>query len=134
MARELTMFTTSTVIKIPLRKETQGVAMRARQKAALKTWDEDRARSGYGKWEMAFVGGGASTSSVNPRFRATNFDSKGLSMGTMNEVKYQVRQFADVFIPVPELARSKEESKEEWEERVSELFEWVGMACLGAQR
>lgn len=103
------------VIKIPLRKETQSVAVRARQKAALKTWDEDRTQSGYGKWEIAFVGG-------------------GLSMGTVNKVEYQVRQFADVFIPAPELARSKEESKEEWEERVSELFEWVGMACLGAQR
>lgn len=60
--------------------------------------------------------------------------TQGLSMGTVNKVEYQVRQFADVFIPAPELARSKEESKEEWEERVSELFEWVGMACLGAQR
>ncbi|KAL4072807.1 ribonuclease P 40kDa subunit-domain-containing protein [Scleroderma yunnanense] len=101
------------VIKIPLRKETQSIAVRARQEVAIRTWDELRAQSRYGKWEIAYVGGGASS---------------------LLPIRYSVRQLNNVFIPVPELARSKEESKEEWEERVSELFEWVGMACLGAQR
>ena len=52
----------------------------------------------------------------------------------MTEVKRQVQQLTDVFIPEPTLARSKGEDKEEWEERVGELFEWIGMACLGAER
>jgi hypothetical protein len=55
----------------------------------------------------------------------------------------------DVYIPEPNLvtpsqqrdddwtsttAVLKEEQEEDWNESISELYEWVGMACLGAQR
>jgi len=49
-------------------------------------------------------------------------------------VQPQICRSAEVLVPVPTLAPLPEESTEDWDERIGDLFEWVGMACLGAQR
>jgi hypothetical protein len=40
----------------------------------------------------------------------------------------------DVRIPTVSLGSVTEEAIEEWSEHIQSLFEWIGMACLGAQR
>ncbi|KAI6113002.1 ribonuclease P 40kDa subunit-domain-containing protein [Pisolithus sp. B1] len=104
-------------IKIPLRQNVESVAVRARQRTAIKTWDELRTQRGLGKWEIAYVGEG----SVIP-------------LPQVVHVRPQVSRYADVFIPVPGIVPGKETNPEDWRERASEVFEWAGMACLGAQR
>lgn len=49
-------------------------------------------------------------------------------------VQPHICRSTDIHVPVPALAPLPEESTEDWDERIGELFEWVGMACLGAQR
>jgi ribonuclease P/MRP protein subunit RPP40 len=46
-------------MRIPLKQETESIAVRARQKAALKLWDELR-ENGPGKWEVLYCQGGKS--------------------------------------------------------------------------
>ena len=56
----------------------------------------------------------------------------------MKDVTAQVQNIRDVFVPHIELRRypekGAEEDIEDWNEEVHLLLEWVGMACLGAQR
>ncbi|KAF9240609.1 ribonuclease P 40kDa subunit-domain-containing protein [Melanogaster broomeanus] len=108
------------VIHIPLQRETASVAVRERQRTALKTWDSIRAESGLGKWEVAYVGEG--------------HDPHAVGGGVVVEVKARLRHDTDVYIPVPELPESADESVEDRQQRLGSLFEWAGMACLGAQR
>ncbi|KIK85609.1 hypothetical protein PAXRUDRAFT_696233 [Paxillus rubicundulus Ve08.2h10] len=107
------------VICIPLKRETESVAVRERQKTALNIWDSIRAENGLGKWEVAYVGASGPPAS----------DSH-----TVIKVKAHIRHDADVYIPVLDLTESAEESLEDRQERMGDLFEWAGMACLGAQR
>lgn len=107
------------VIRIPVRQETQSVAVRAKQKAALKLWDELR-ETGPGKWEVLYCPADAQP--------GTSESHEGVI------VQPQIRHSTDILVPVPALAPSPEESTEDWDEHIGDLFEWVGMACLGAQR
>ncbi|KAG1834123.1 ribonuclease P 40kDa subunit-domain-containing protein [Suillus variegatus] len=107
------------VIRIPVRQETESVAVRAKQKAALKLWDELR-EDGLGKWNVLYC-------------------QTDVQLGTSEShevviVQPQICPSADILIPVPALALIPEESTEDWDERIGDLFEWVGMACIGAQR
>ncbi|KAG6328990.1 hypothetical protein ID866_10100 [Astraeus odoratus] len=101
----------STGIKVLLKQETQSVAVRARQRRALNIWDDSRAESGHGEWEIAHVGG-------------------GLSTGTLHQtkiVKPQIWRYSDMFVPVIDIPQSKEESSEDREERIGGLLEWVAV-------
>ncbi|KAG2103143.1 ribonuclease P 40kDa subunit-domain-containing protein [Suillus discolor] len=107
------------VIRIPVRQETESVAVRVKQKAALKFWDELR-EEGLGKWKVLYC-------------------QTDVQLGTSESdevviVQPQICPSADILIPVPALTPIPEESTEDWDERIGDLFEWVGMACLGAQR
>lgn len=60
------------------------------------------------------------------------------------DVKCEITRADDVYIPIPSLpphpansnlfGRGEEEAVEDWNVEMGALFEWVGMACLGAQR
>ncbi|KAG1881076.1 ribonuclease P 40kDa subunit-domain-containing protein, partial [Suillus subluteus] len=105
------------VIRIPVRQETVSVAVRAKQKAALKLWDELR-ENGPGKWEVLYCQAGMWTSESHE--------------GVI--VQPRICRSTDIHIPVPALAPFPDGGTEDWDEYIGDLFEWVGMACLGAQR
>lgn len=107
------------VIRIPVRQDTESVAVRAKQKAALKLWDELR-ENGSGKWEIVYC-------------------QADMQPGTSESHEVVIVQphvccSTDILVPEPVLAPFPEESTEDWDEYIGDLFEWVGMACLGAQR
>ena len=68
----------------------------------------------------------------------------------VHQVQCKTRELKNVHVPVPGLSprpeptlilrgsnRVLEDSEEgllDWDDRVQSLFEWIGMACLGAQR
>ena len=59
----------------------------------------------------------------------------GPSTSAVKDVTARVRREADVYVPhVGDLVQSTEEDAEDHQERLEALFEWVGMACLDAQR
>ncbi|KAG1725757.1 ribonuclease P 40kDa subunit-domain-containing protein [Suillus lakei] len=107
------------VIRIPVKQETESVPVRAKQKEALKLWDELR-ENGPGKWEVIYSRADVQSGTSEPHEVVT--------------VQPQIYHSTDILIPVPTLAPLPQESTEDWDERISDLFEWVGMACLGAQR
>jgi ribonuclease P/MRP protein subunit RPP40 len=126
----------STVIRIPLKRETESVAVRERQKTALNAWDSIRAEDGLGKWEVAYVGASGTAQRLNfsPEANSRNAGPPASDSHTVVKVKAHTRHDADVYIPVLDLTESAEENLEDRQERLGDLFEWVGMACLGAQR
>lgn len=109
------------VIRIPVRQEIESVAVRAKQKAALKLWDELR-ENGSGKWEVVYC-------QADIMMQPGTSESHEAVI-----VQPHICRSTDIHVPVPALAPLPEESTEDWDERISDLFEWVGMACLGAQR
>ncbi|KAF8448910.1 hypothetical protein L210DRAFT_3388089 [Boletus edulis BED1] len=105
------------VIRVPLKHETTSVGMQARQRAALGVWDRVRASEGRGRWRVAYVG------------------ASGALLSLCMHVTARVRRDADVYVThIGDLVQSSEETTEDHQERLEALFEWVGMACLGAQR
>ncbi|KAH8110734.1 ribonuclease P 40kDa subunit-domain-containing protein, partial [Phellopilus nigrolimitatus] len=92
-----------------------------RAKEAFRLWDERRTTQGVGPWEVLFQG---------------SLDCEAQSDITMTPIQSSM---TDVNIPhvnlkVPKYANNdaveKEETTEDWHENISELFEWVGMACI----
>ncbi|KAI0738501.1 ribonuclease P 40kDa subunit-domain-containing protein [Daedaleopsis nitida] len=92
----------------------------AKETTALHAWDARR-----GPWKIAY-----------------HLQDPGSDL-PVNSVEHRLerseRTRANVHIPVLKpsdlvLAGSEKEDVEEWEEKVSSLFEWVGMASLGSQR
>ncbi|KAG9313101.1 ribonuclease P 40kDa subunit-domain-containing protein [Chiua virens] len=119
------------VIGVPLTRGTTSSAMAVRHKAALGVWDRVREETGRGRWCVAYVSADESSGPV---------DSPEAHV--VKDVSARVRHDADVYVPhVGDLTRTAStsdapahETKEEHDERLEALFEWVGMACLGAQR
>ncbi|KAH0836760.1 Pantoate-beta-alanine ligase-domain-containing protein [Lanmaoa asiatica] len=119
------------VIHVMLKHETTSVVVQARQRAAVGAWDGVRAVEGLGRWRVAYVG--ASAPSTSTSASASVDDPEAY---TVKDVTARVRHEADVYVPhVGDLTQSTEEANaEDHQERLEALFEWVGMACLGAQR
>ncbi|KAH7921230.1 hypothetical protein BV22DRAFT_1107313 [Leucogyrophana mollusca] len=106
---------------------------RAQEKAALLTWDNIWAQSGFGKWDVVYHGG----------ISASGDGAAVHSSHSHVQVEPRIQRSVDVHVPIPALALVREnhlkdaedaEETEEWQDRTSELYEWVGLACLGAQR
>ncbi|KAJ3827524.1 ribonuclease P 40kDa subunit-domain-containing protein, partial [Lentinula raphanica] len=103
------------VISIPLyAKEAESPKIRAQREAALKRWEERRAREmGTSSWNDLNV-----PVEIKP-------------------VRCQKNVLKEVHIPIVRLTtRPQRKTYEEgdWWETMEELFEWVGMAGLGATR
>lgn len=70
-----------------------------------------------------------------------------LQGGQMRQVRCERTELKDVHVPLPiqilssqprlkptKRSIEEEEALEDWNRRTADLFEWVGMACLGSQR
>ncbi|KAI0688071.1 hypothetical protein BC835DRAFT_1308940 [Cytidiella melzeri] len=83
-------------------------------KHSIESWDQRR-----GLWEVVFH--------HEAKTNTNNLE------GDRHEICPITRITRTAHIPTPLLA-SHPQDKEDWEEEVSALFEWVGMACLGSER
>ncbi|KAF8874453.1 ribonuclease P 40kDa subunit-domain-containing protein [Gymnopilus junonius] len=133
------------VIDIPLQKYALSPANREKIRACIELWDKRR-ESELGKdaalWEVLY--------SWKGQKEPYNFPFAQHDIRTVQCTK---RQQQDVHIPQPCLSprpdtsssnssskksklteNKKEDMLEDWNRRTESLFEWVGMACLGAQR
>ncbi|KAJ3495714.1 hypothetical protein NLJ89_g10584 [Agrocybe chaxingu] len=134
------------VFDIPLKKNALSATVRAKQKASLELWDkirQDGARNtgntgGAELWDTLYCSRDQATPPEGP------FQGR-----QVHRALCQKKELLDVHIPAlnlqspPQPPSSKVESKqkldhaealEDWSRRVQNLFEWVGMAALGAQR
>ncbi|RDB23461.1 Ribonuclease P protein subunit p40 [Hypsizygus marmoreus] len=126
------------VIRLPLQKNVETTGNRARRNEALKAWDARRERQGSGPWTVLYCAHGPSL--PQPDFGFTQ----------IRDVHCQMSRMVDIYIPSPSLSRHPSTSKpqrkasaakdddddvlEDWNTDMAVLFEWVGMASLGAQR
>lgn len=85
-------------------------------KAALEAWDRRR-----GPWDVVFHAPEAPTDGA----------------WQVHRITAEARALRDVHTPKVSLCvRPSRDSSamEEWDERAAELFEWLGLACLGSER
>jgi ribonucleases P/MRP protein subunit RPP40 len=115
-----TILTQPAVIRISVR--TQSPALKdetchvvgEKVTKALDEWDSRR-----GPWDVVY-----DTSGVHD----TN--------AQLHAVQPEVRIQQSVHVPRPKICQRPKDrlTAEEWDEDVTELFEWVGLACLGSER
>ena len=78
----------------------------------------------------------AGGSLLQPGYSSAGPDTAPYKGAATHGVKPHASLLTDVYVPEPVLRPlpASAEDKEDWDEEYSELFEWVGMACLGSQR
>ncbi|TFK39770.1 ribonuclease P 40kDa subunit-domain-containing protein [Crucibulum laeve] len=121
-------------IHLPLQQNAQSITNLARRRSALETWDKARDEAGLGPWNVLYC---LQDPTANP-----DVLSGCTSDTVIRKVKCQRNELSDIHIPVPSLTprpftskkASSSEELDEWNESTGALFEWIGMACLGAQR
>ncbi|KAF8159424.1 ribonuclease P 40kDa subunit-domain-containing protein [Crassisporium funariophilum] len=139
------------VIDVPLWDNTESAAIQAKRKSVLEDWEKRREvelGSGAGLWDVLYC----YCSKVKPDQGATpDFIVRPPQGGHIRLIRCERKELQDVHVPVPALATnspptstsSKANSKkvlqtddaiDEWNHRMEALFEWIGMACLSAQR
>ncbi|KAG5647849.1 hypothetical protein DXG03_007773 [Asterophora parasitica] len=141
------------VIRLPLQKNLESTTNRARRNEALKAWDARREKEGLGAWNVLYA---SNDPSVLPE--PAVIDTR------VREAQCQMTKTSDVLVPSPSLRRHPSTSRsatatlpgssrspgsragehaqgpdegedlEDWNIDVAGLFEWIGMASLGAQR
>ncbi|KAJ3917426.1 ribonuclease P 40kDa subunit-domain-containing protein, partial [Lentinula edodes] len=125
------------VISIPLyAKDAESVKIRTQREAALKRWEERRAQEiGSPLWNVL-----AFSESMSPEVFVKYQVAAPFEIVS---VRYQKAVLEDVHVPVVRLTpRPRPQNKlglnqqgeEDWCETMEGLFEWVGMAELGATR
>jgi ribonuclease P/MRP protein subunit RPP40 len=109
-----------------------------KQKAALELYDKLRFESGLDSWEVLYHC--TKQGDFRTDFRGSCNSCRADVLQPEHEFIKTQSQFAsisDIHIPVPDLSpppREDEDGTEDWNENISQLFEWVGMAGLGSQR
>ncbi|KAJ7281382.1 ribonuclease P 40kDa subunit-domain-containing protein [Mycena rebaudengoi] len=115
---------TEHTIALALHPAADSAANRSKRNAALKAWDRRRAAG----WTVLYC---AKDPGETARFAAENGHAnlvRNVSCQATSSVAMRVPQ---VTLP----ARPADaDAAEDWEVDMEGLFEWVGMACLGAQR
>ncbi|KAJ3717971.1 ribonuclease P 40kDa subunit-domain-containing protein [Lentinula raphanica] len=127
------------VISIPLyAKEAESPKIRAQREAALKRWEERRAREmGTSSWNVLTFSNLESNSSEDPTIEFPSLN-KDLNVPVeIKPVRCQKNVLKEVYIPIVRLTtrpQRKTDEEGDWWETMEELFEWVGMTGLGATR
>ncbi|EPQ56271.1 hypothetical protein GLOTRDRAFT_128220 [Gloeophyllum trabeum ATCC 11539] len=106
------------IIRIPLRKQLETPKNWERYKGALKAWDQRREENAGG-WDILFS---CSVGGFQPPFPHSTPNAKP-----------QVTRRTQVHIPRPSITPCPlkgEDAKDDWEEGMSEIFEWVGLVSL----
>lgn len=150
----------SVVISIPLyAKDAESVKIRAHREAALKRWEERRAKEiGSSLWNVLAFSESTSPEgmchSVLQFIQCLNSDPSELDTALqvlvkdqvaapfeIVSVRYQKAVLEDVHVPIVRLTPRpqnklglNQQEDEDWCETMEGLFEWVGMAGLGATR
>ncbi|KAF9006163.1 ribonuclease P 40kDa subunit-domain-containing protein [Cyathus striatus] len=116
------------VVRISLYQNTESAPNRARRKAALELWDQTREEQGLGPWDILMCYNGPSSEAPVAILTEAGPDQR--------KVRCQKAELRDVHSPLPNLSPRPSEFEEldDWNHDMSELFEWTGMAALGAQR
>ncbi|KAF8350668.1 ribonuclease P 40kDa subunit-domain-containing protein [Amanita rubescens] len=119
------------VVQFSLRRGTDTPGIVARRHVALKAWDKRREEEmGLGGWNVIYCCRELGTI-LHPL-------SSSIEQSDIMNIKAQVQKIRNVRVPDVELRqfpeREAEDDIEDWNEEIHSLFEWVGMACLGAQR
>lgn len=115
--------------------------MRAKRREALLGWDRWRLKEGLGGWAYVVacpVGPTASGGFLLRSISSSHLTEKNWADTATVDVKATLRKSTSTLIPLSVLparpATTAEDELEDWNAYMSGLFEWVGMACLGAQR
>ncbi|KAF8216651.1 ribonuclease P 40kDa subunit-domain-containing protein [Mycena galopus ATCC 62051] len=119
-------------VSLPLQPSADSVKNRQKRDNALKAWDARRREAGEAPWTVLYCGNGAHVAAT------TEFAASNGHTDLVRTVKCQTTSSRGVRVPTVTLpARppaTDPDAVEDWEEDMHELFEWVGMAGLGAQR
>ncbi|KAF8507967.1 ribonuclease P 40kDa subunit-domain-containing protein [Hysterangium stoloniferum] len=105
----------SFLIKLDLRDTSSSLAMRSRE--CLTQWDSRREDAGEGLWEVLL--------STDSSFTAAD-------LGTKVTVNPEYHTISHAHIP-PSVLPFIKSDKPDNAEATAELFEWLGLACLGSQ-
>ncbi|KAF7309886.1 hypothetical protein MIND_00360900 [Mycena indigotica] len=118
------------VVSLPLQLSFHKDRIREKRNEALIAWDKQRS-AGFGPWHVAYT-----TDDTSETIRlATAYGHESFT----RQVKCSLSTMTDVRVPNAgiELIKPRPTDPDEaddWDEDMGELFEWVGMAGLGAQR
>ncbi|KAJ7781979.1 ribonuclease P 40kDa subunit-domain-containing protein [Mycena maculata] len=121
-------------VALPLVPNPESVSNQAKTPwdAALAAWDQRRAQAGEGPWSVLYC---ANDERATARFANDNKHGE-----LVRRVRCDVRTAQNVRVPVVSLpARPNADidaggAVEDWEADMGSLFEWMGLAGLGAQR
>ncbi|KAJ4469178.1 hypothetical protein C8R41DRAFT_925210 [Lentinula lateritia] len=132
----------SVVISIPLyAKDAESVKIRAHREAALKRWEERRAKEiGSSLWNVLAFSESTSPEELDTALQVLVKDQVAAPFEIVS-VRYQKAVLEDVHVPIVRLTPRpqnklglNQQEDEDWCETMEGLFEWVGMAGLGATR
>ncbi|KAJ7504262.1 ribonuclease P 40kDa subunit-domain-containing protein [Mycena galericulata] len=117
-------------VSLPLQPSAESVANRGRRDAALVAWDQRRAQVGLGPWSVLYC--------ANDESATANFAAGNQHAELVRRVTCEARASLGVRVPTVSLsarpAAADQDAVEDWEADMASLFEWVGLAVLGAQR
>ncbi|TRM57902.1 ribonuclease P 40kDa subunit-domain-containing protein [Schizophyllum amplum] len=119
------------VVSIPLQKAVHSPSGLARIKEGLRILDACREMEGLGEWDIVCT-------ALDPTLLPT-FLGKMLLQAETRTVTAEMTEVEGVHVPQVQLGpfpsrETNMEDKEDWHYRMSNLFEWVGMAALASQR
>nr|GAT51716.1 predicted protein [Mycena chlorophos] len=117
------------VVSLPLQPSFHKDRIREKRNAALAAWDARR-RAGMGTWQVAYAS--------SDHLETSRIASSLGHASSARQVKCSSSTLLNARVPNPTLELkprpADRDGAEDWDDEMSDLFEWVGMAALGAQR
>ncbi|KIL69217.1 hypothetical protein M378DRAFT_70203 [Amanita muscaria Koide BX008] len=125
------------VVQFSLRKNSDTPGNVSRRFTALRAWEKRREQeTGFSGWHVVYC-----CRDLGPMTYPLMAVEEPMNQAEIKEVACLIRKMRDVNVPDVKLhpfpegkGKDVEERREDWNDDVHALFEWVGMACLGSQR